>query len=122
MYKGTWSIQTTLSVSIAVISAFFFLLFFHNMNIISYVLIILSLISLTRAQVNCSRGDVQIVNGVFTTVNSTLSVSGEVQVCVISKWVAVCSSGWDRASAVVACRQLGISYSGKTIENILSIY
>ena len=50
---------------------------------------------------NCNEGDVRLVNG-------TVENQGRLEVCTGGVWGTVCSSGFSRAAAYVACKQLGL--------------
>ena len=61
----------------------------------------------------CTNGDVRLVNGP----NST---SGRVEVCAYKQWGTVRDDYWDTDDAIVVCRMLNYSSSGKNIHSIIS--
>ena len=48
---------------------------------------------------NCNDGDLQLVNGTET--------MGRLEICINNAWGTVCSNGFGRTEAAVACTQLG---------------
>ena len=54
--------------------------------------------------VGCIEGDIRLANG-------TNVYKGRVEVCHKSVWGTVCDDGWDRNAGIVACRQLGLTFS-----------
>lgn len=61
--------------------------------------------SLWMFLLDCIHGDIRLA-----VVSNHLG--GRVEVCFDGVWGRVCNSGWNTASAMVACRQLGFSVSG----------
>ena len=59
----------------------------------------------------CGDGEVRLVNGAHP-------LHGTVEVCVNDTWGTVCNDGFDKAAAMVVCRQLGVTGSGKYIFNL----
>ncbi len=55
----------------------------------------------------CSNGDIRL-NG-----NALVSTSGRIEICNNNLWGTVCDNGVTDKEAVVACRQLGYSTTGK---------
>lgn len=53
---------------------------------------------------NCNEGAVRLANG-------TMAREGRLEVCVNGVWGAVCSSGFRRSAAYVACKQAGYNDS-----------
>ena len=68
------------------------------------------IIILLCAEICRNTGDVRLVGGVNIT-------EGRLEICVNDYWGTVCNDGvndiFDRHAAEVACKQLGISESGK---------
>ena len=54
---------------------------------------------------DCNDGDIRLVS-------VSNPQEGRVEVCHDGVWGTVCSHGWGRQDAIVACRQLGYSKSG----------
>ncbi len=44
---------------------------------------------------------------------------GRVEVCLGGSWGSVCRSGWSSFDAVVTCRQLGFSFRGIYVYNVI---
>ena len=53
-------------------------------------------------QDDCNEGDVRLVNG-------TVEREGRLEVCANGVWGQICSSGFRKSAAYVACKQLGYS-------------
>ena len=68
-------------------------------------------LSLTAPQ-ECEEKDIRITNESVTTIGNSYSVAGGLQMCVNNQWATVCQSGWSDIDATVACRQLGLNYTG----------
>ena len=47
--------------------------------------------------------------------NGAIEQEGRLEVCVNGVWGTVCSSGWDKTDAYVACKQLGKGNSNRGI-------
>ena len=58
----------------------------------------------------CSNGAIRITNGTIELISKSYYIAGGLQVCVDKKWATVCQHNWGQLDAVVACRQLGLSY------------
>ena len=56
---------------------------------------------------NCSNGDIRLVNG-------SNQPEGRLEICVNNAWGTVCSQGFTADDAEVVCRQLNISFDGKS--------
>ena len=55
---------------------------------------------------NCSNGEIRLVNGDMD--NTGRMISGRVEVCVGGTWSTVCADfNWDDREARTVCRQLG---------------
>ncbi len=62
----------------------------------------------TIAMGNCTReGEIRVIGS-----NTTRSLSGRMELCYESTWRAVCETMWDRAEAMVVCRQFGFPQEG----------
>ena len=60
-------------------------------------------------QVNCTNGEVRLVDGVGPH-------EGRVEVCVNEVWGTICSNSWSTADANVVCKQLRYLPLGLTIK------
>ena len=56
-----------------------------------------------RIKVNCTEGEIQLVNGPD-------NFEGRVEVCHNKEWGTVCDNSWSANDGIVACRQLGLLY------------
>ncbi len=54
----------------------------------------------------CKDGAIRLNDGI-------IEQEGRVEVCVNGVWGSICDKGWGKADAHVACKQLGLSESGK---------
>ena len=54
----------------------------------------------------CTNGDVRLVDGY-------ISQQGRVETCVNGVWGNLCATGWNKASAFIACKKLGLLNSGE---------
>ncbi len=46
---------------------------------------------------------------------------GRVEVCLGGSWGSVCRSGWSSFDAIVTCRQLGFSFRGIYVYNVIHV-
>ena len=60
----------------------------------------------------CSDDDIRIINGTVTMNGNTFNMAGGLQICVNNIWATVCQDGWHDVEGRVACRQLGLNYTG----------
>jgi len=60
----------------------------------------------------CQESDIRITNENVTTKGEAYIIAGGLQMCVDNEWATVCQNGWDDNDATVACRQLGLNYTG----------
>ena len=67
------------------------------------------------AGVTCG-GVAQCNNSDIRLVGSSSTMEGRVEVCVNGAWGTVCDDFWDYRDAQVACKQLGLPYTGKTLK------
>jgi len=63
----------------------------------------------------CEERDIRITNESVTTKREAYIIAGGLQICVKSQWATVCQSGWENDDAIVACRQLGLNYTGSKL-------
>ena len=61
------------------------------------------------AEPGCIYGSVRLVGGLIPT-------EGRVELCVNSRWSAVCDTNWNYQDAFVVCRQLGFPATGKPLK------
>ena len=66
------------------------------------------------AGTTCTQGDIRLQGGTAT--------SGRVEICNNNNWGTVCDDFWGVADAQVACRQLGLPVTRKTISTPLQQY
>ena len=60
-------------------------------------------------------GDIRMTNGTVTKNRDTYNMAGGLQICVEEKWATICQGGWENVDARVACRQLGLNYTGSKL-------
>ena len=60
----------------------------------------------------CTEGTIQLVDGADRS-------EGRVEICIDDKWGTVCDQMWDVSDAAVVCRQLGLTYTGTYIRNLM---
>ena len=55
----------------------------------------------------CADGDIRLSRG-----SNTTTTEGHLEVCYDNEWGGVCADLWNRATAQVACRELGFASTG----------
>jgi len=63
----------------------------------------------------CSDGDIVMMNGTITMDRDTYYMAGSLQICINRMWATVCQREWDDLDAAIACRQLGLVYTGSEL-------
>ena len=68
----------------------------------------------------CEEKDLRMTGGIVTRNGDTYHISGGFEMCVDGLWTTICLQMWSDSSATVACRQLGLYYSGSMLDYYLS--
>ena len=68
----------------------------------------------TRATTNCSDGELRLIGG-------SSSQEGRLEMCYERQWGTVCDDYWGTNDAKVACRQLGFSSLGKSVNTPFAV-
>ena len=64
------------------------------------------------ASQECEEKAIRITNENVTTKGNSYFIAGGLQICINRQWGTVCQSQWSHGDAIVACRQLGLYYTG----------
>ena len=68
----------------------------------------------TGATINCADGELRLIGG-------SSSQEGRVEMCYERQWGTVCDDYWGTNDAKVACRQLGFSSLGKSVNTPFAV-
>lgn len=67
------------------------------------------------AESSCNDGDIRLVGG-------SNDMEGRVEICLGGQWGTVCDDIWGKSDARVACKQLGLNYTGKRPKNVSNVF
>ena len=60
----------------------------------------------------CEEKEIRMTGGRVTRNGETYHMAGTFEMCVNGQWATVCQNQWRDSEATVACRQLGLHYTG----------
>ena len=65
--------------------------------------------------IECEKKELRMSGGRVTRNGETYYMAGTFEMCVNGQWATVCQNQWRDSEATVACRQLGLHYTGSML-------
>ena len=70
----------------------------------------------------CEEKELRMTGGRVTRNGETYYMAGTFEMCVNGQWATVCQNQWRDSEATVACRQLGLHYTGSMLIYFYKIF